>query len=173
MVVQFECLAEFVGPLGKEELVTDAVDDHSVGMPQVVHRSEHHVAGRSHQRGVIDAHHDDHAKGSIEGFGPGLAFEQRLGPLHSPHSTDAIQVIIGQRLHFVEILGFPVHHPDVGVGDVHDLARGAPHDPGEDGALVDIRKVEKATAKIRPRYLALSPRSICTATKFIAKPPIP
>src|SRR5215469_504308 len=34
----------------------------------------------------------------------------------------------------------------------------------------DIRKVEKATAKIRPRYLARSPRSICSATKFIRKP---
>src|SRR5258708_39001160 len=34
----------------------------------------------------------------------------------------------------------------------------------------DIRNVEKATAKIRPRYLARSPRSICTATKFINAP---
>src|SRR5215831_2467249 len=34
----------------------------------------------------------------------------------------------------------------------------------------DIRKVENATAKMRPRYLARSPRSICTATKFIEAP---
>src|SRR5579864_1210521 len=31
----------------------------------------------------------------------------------------------------------------------------------------DIKKVEKATAKMRPRYFARSPISICRATKFI------
>src|ERR1017187_7895100 len=31
----------------------------------------------------------------------------------------------------------------------------------------DIRNVEKATAKMRPRYLARSPMSICSATKFM------
>src|SRR5262249_50043937 len=35
----------------------------------------------------------------------------------------------------------------------------------------DIRKVENAMAKIRPRYLARSPVNICQATKFIPAPP--
>src|SRR5262249_5949009 len=49
--------------------------------------------------------------------------------------------------HLIDVAHLVVHHPDVGVADVEDLAGGALHDAGEDGDLLRHQQGGEGDAK--------------------------
>jgi hypothetical protein len=53
-----------------------------------------------------------------------------------------------------------------------NLAGGALHDPGEDGALVRHQKGGEGDGKDQAEVFGAIARSICTATKFIGITPL-
>src|SRR5262249_35427715 len=57
-------------------------------------------------------------------------------PLHAIDATHACEIGVLERFGLLEILRLRIHHPDVCVSDVRDLAAGAFKNPGEDGGLV-------------------------------------
>ncbi len=136
MIVQLERFPQFIGLVREEEFVTDAIDDYRIRLAQGVYRSQHHVARHADQRRVIHAHHDDYAKIPVECLRSRSTLKQRHGPFDPRHAAHAIQVVVRKRLHLVEVLRFAIHHPEIGVRHIHDLAGGTPHDSGEDRALV-------------------------------------
>ena len=140
MVVHLQSLAQRERLIGEKELIARAVDNDGVGLPQVIDGAERHLAGRAYQRGVVQAHQYDDTKGAVRPLGPRLAFEQRHGPFHTGDAAHAVDIVIRERLHFIEVLGVRIHHPDTGVANVLDLAPGPIHDAREDRALVRHQK---------------------------------
>src|SRR5262249_1996524 len=66
------------------------------------------------------------------------------------HSADAIQIIVCEGFHLVEVLRLAVHHPDFGVGNIHDLAASPVHEAGEDRALVRHQERRESDGKDEP-----------------------
>jgi hypothetical protein len=52
--------------------------------------------------------------------------------LHAFYAADPGEVCVLEGLGLLEVFGLGIHHPDVGVGDIGDLAAGAFENSGED-----------------------------------------
>ena len=136
VLVHFECLAERIGLIREEELVSHPVDQDRLRLAEVLIAAQNHFPRRTHKGGVVDAKHHHDAEVAVVGLGPWLALEDRHGPIHALHAAHAVDRVVWKGLHLVEVLGVRVHYPNMGVFHVVDLARRPRHEPGEDAGLL-------------------------------------
>ena len=113
---------------------------------------------RPHERRVVHPHEHDRSHAPLGGLHPGRPLvepHRPLDPLHPPH---AIEVVVRERLDLVDEAEARVHHPDLGVPHVLDLAGRAPHDVAEDRGLVSHQHRGDADREDQPDVLAAVPR---------------
>src|SRR5262249_50644993 len=65
-----------------------------------------------------------------------VALKKSDGPSHAFDTAHACEIGVLERFGLLEILRLRIHHPDVCVSDIRDLAAGAFKDSGEDRGLV-------------------------------------
>jgi len=102
---------------------------------------------RANEAYVVQPPHDHDPERAVQRLRPWLALKEPHSPEHPRLTADAIQVVVGERFDFIDVLGFLVHHPNVRVGHVQDLACGPFHDPGKDRTLVLEEKGGKSNGE--------------------------
>ena len=98
--------------------------------------TEQHFARRADERRIIDAHDRALREVAFERAHDHLSLEQAHGIAHTRHAADPEKIGVLQRLGLLEVSDRRVHHPNLGVGHVGDLAAGSEHDADEDAGLV-------------------------------------
>ena len=119
-----------------EVAIARLVHDDRVRPADVGQGAELELPRRPHERRVVHPHEDDRPHAPLGGLHPGRPLvepHRPLDPLHSPH---AIEVVVREGLDLVDEAEARVHHPDLRVAHVLDLAGRAPHDVAEDRGLV-------------------------------------
>src|SRR5262249_25390726 len=98
--------------------------------------AQEHLPGRTGERGIVQPDDQRDREFSVEGLGHRVTLEEPHRPSHAGNAADPRQVGVLKRLGLVPVFRLWIHHPDLGIGDSENLARGALHDPGEDRGLV-------------------------------------
>ena len=118
------------------ELEARPVDDHRVGLFEVLDRAQHQARCDSGQCRVVDAEQDDLLQHSIARMRDGQPFEKGDGPIDPVDAPHPIELHVGHGLDLVDILDARIHNPDVGLAGIEDLTRSPQHQPDEDRDLV-------------------------------------
>jgi hypothetical protein len=67
MIIELQCAAQLQRLPREQEMVASAIDNHGIGLPQVVHRAEKHLVARrgANQARVVQPHHDHDPKRAV------------------------------------------------------------------------------------------------------------
>src|SRR5262249_27162406 len=74
-------------------------------------------------------------------------------PLHPFDAAHASEIRVFQSLRLIKILSLRIHHPDVCIGNVANLAASTFHDPGKDRRLVLQQKCTKGDGEDQTEVL--------------------
>src|SRR5262249_45597764 len=118
------------------ELEPGAVDDHRVGLFQILDRAQHQARRNTGQCRIIDAEQDDLLQHSVPCMRNRQPLEEGDGPIDAIDAAHPPELHVGHGLDLIDILDARIHDPDVRFAGIEDLARGAQHQPGEDRDLV-------------------------------------
>ena len=136
MIVHLKRAVQFERFAREQKIVAGAIDHHRIRLAQSFPGAEQHFARRADERRIVDAHDRGLGEIAFRRARDRLALEKAHGIVHTRHAPDAEEIGVLQRLGLLEILGCRIHHPNLGVGDVGDLAACAAHDAGEDAGLI-------------------------------------
>src|SRR5262245_29418224 len=143
VIVKLKRAIELEWLVGKQQHITRLVDNYGIRLAKTLPRSEQHLARRARERGVVETEADRDVEFAIERARDRITFEKFHRPLDALYAAHAGEVSVFERLGLLEILGLGIHHPNLRVGDIGNLAAGALHYSCEDGTLVLQQKRAK------------------------------
>src|SRR6266571_859095 len=136
VVVHLQGSTQFQRLVREKEQVARLVDDDGVRLAQALPGTHEHLPGRARESRVVQPDEERHRELALQRPGNRVSLEEADRPLDARHSADAGQVRVLESLRLLPVLRLRVHHPDLGVGHVENLARRALKNIGEDGGLV-------------------------------------